>query len=132
MSQVPITFGDTVRVLDTPAARARSIAGLSGEVFGHTTPSMTRVQVIGDLLSDYALAVHFKHLGESLWFAPELLEFVDHNAGTVVTIGTQKLVRQSDGSWLEEKTGRTFKSAAEAHLDYQARSKPSRPWWKFW
>jgi hypothetical protein len=93
---------------------------------------VTHVEVIGKLLSYYAIAVHFTHLGESWWFAPELLEFVDHGVGKIVTIGTQKLVRRPDGSWLEEKTGRTFKSAPEAYLDYQGRKKPSRPWWKFW
>jgi hypothetical protein len=132
MSQVSISFGDNVRVRDTPVTRARSLADLTGVVHGHTKPSVTQVEVIGDLLSDYAIAVHFERLGASLWFARELLEFMDHGSGTVITIGMHKLVRQMDGSWLEEKTGRTFKDPAMAHSGYRRFIKPSRPWWKFW
>jgi hypothetical protein len=91
---------------------------------------MTHVEVIGELLSDYAIAVHFEHLNESLWFAPELLECIDHGVGLVITVGAHKLVRQIDGSWLEELTGRTFAHPAE--VDYSGRSKSPRPWWKFW
>ena len=132
MSRVAITFGDYVRVLDMPVTRARSLAGLSGVVFGHTTPSITHVEVIGECLSDRAIAVHFKDLGEPLWFAPELLEFVDHGAGQGVTIGKHELVRQTDGSWLEGETGRVFTDPAEAHPAYRRFIKPSKPWWKFW
>ena len=115
MAQAPIAFGDNVKVRDTQVTRARSLAGLKGQVYGHTTPSITRVEVIGELSSDYALNVHFDNLGQSFWFAPELLEFIDHGAGTVMRVGTGKeWTRQADGSWRE------------------ASSSPSRPWWKFW
>jgi len=132
MSQVALSFGDNVRVRDTPLTRARSLADLSGVVHGWTKPSVSHVEVLGELLSDHAIAVHFEGLGEALWFAPELLEFLDHGVGTFITIGTHKLVRQSDGSWFEEKTGRTFKDPAQAHPAVQRFTKPSRPWWKFW
>src|SRR5579862_8563638 len=99
MSQSPITFGDNVRVRDTPITRARSLSGLNGQVYGHTTPSITRVEVIGELLTDYAINVHFKDGGHSLWFAPELLEFIDHGGGTTVKVGRGKeWTRQTDGS----------------------------------
>jgi hypothetical protein len=117
MSQVPITFGDNVRVRDTPITRARSLSGRNGQVFGYTTPSITRVEVIGELLTDYAISVHFKDSGLSFWFAPELLEFMDHAPRTTVKVGEGKeWTRQTDGSWREK--------AAVAG--------PSRPWWKLW
>jgi hypothetical protein len=132
MSQVAISFGDNVRVRDTPLTRARALADLTGVVHGHTTPSVTQVEVIGDLLSDFAIAVHIERLGAPLWFAAELLEFINHGAGTVITIGTHKLIRQADSSWLEEKTGGSFKDPGMAHSGYRRFTRSSRPWWKFW
>ena len=127
-----ISFGDNVQVCDVVITRNLALAGLKGEVFGVTTPSVTRVEVIGTLTSDVAINVHFPSLDKDFWFAPELLEFLDHGVGTVITIGRHKLVRQSDGSWLEEKTGLTFKDPAQVHPAYQRFTKPLRPWWKFW
>jgi len=34
-----------------------------------------------------------------LWFAPELLEFVDHAPGQEIEIGKTKLIRRADGGW---------------------------------
>jgi hypothetical protein len=36
-----------------------------------------------------------------LWFARELLEFVDHAAGLEVEIGDKRLIRRADGGWDE-------------------------------
>jgi hypothetical protein len=132
MHPTQFSFGDNVQVCDVVITRDLALAGLKGEVFGVTTPSVTGVEVIGALTADVAINVHFPSLDKALWFVPELLEFLDHGAGTVITIGTHKLVRNSDGSWFEEKTGLTFKDPAQAHPVYQRFTKPSRPWWKFW
>ena len=51
----PIGFGDNVRVRSTPNTRDCPVAGLVGKVLGETTPSVTGVQVIGELKTDYAL-----------------------------------------------------------------------------
>jgi hypothetical protein len=98
-----ISFGDNVRVRDTAETRAAGIASLSGAVFGETTPSVTGVDVIGEATRDYAINVFLDERDESLWFAPELLEFVDHGAGVVVTIeGSDKTwTRTENGEWLE-------------------------------
>ena len=100
------SFGDNVEVCNVVTTRDLALAGLKGAVFGVTTPSVTGVEVIGTLIADVAINVHFPSLDKDFWFAPELLEFLDHGAGTVITIGTHKLVRNGDGSWFEEKTPR--------------------------
>jgi hypothetical protein len=116
-----------VQVCDVVITRDLGLAGLKGEAFGVTTPSVTGVEVIGALTADVAINVHFPSLDKDFWFAPELPEFLDHGAGTVIMIGTHKLVRNGDGSWFEEKTGLTFKDPAQAHPAYQRFTKPLRP-----
>jgi hypothetical protein len=77
-SKRPVSFADKVRVRATPETDARRVAGLVGVVYGETRPSVTSVTVIGAVTSDYAVNVHFEGQTETLWFAPELLEFADH------------------------------------------------------
>jgi hypothetical protein len=77
----PVSFGDKVRVRATPETKAKGIAGLVGLVYGETTPTVTGVVAIGELLDDYAVNVHFDGNSETFWFAPELLEFVDDPGG---------------------------------------------------
>lgn len=112
-----VGFGDNVRVLDAPETAEKGLAGRMGCVYGMTTPSVTSVDVIGELRSDYAVNVHFEELNDSFWFAPELLEFVDHGAGQTITLDgvDKKWTRTADGDWIEESTG------------------PGKgPWWKVW
>jgi hypothetical protein len=46
--------------------RPRSaLAGLVGQVYGQTTPSITKVEVLGELREDYAVNVYFKDRGQS-------------------------------------------------------------------
>jgi hypothetical protein len=109
-----ISFGDNVRVADTPLTASLGLAGLTGVVHGETTPSVTGVEVIGDLISDYAFNVVFDGRDDALWFAAELLEFIDHAPGTVIRIGDKQFNRKADGEWIS------------------APPTKQRPWWKFW
>lgn len=74
----PVSFNDKVRVLATPETEAIAVAGLIGIVYGETTPSITSVEVIGEITSDYAINVAFEENNETFWFVPELLEFAEH------------------------------------------------------
>jgi hypothetical protein len=114
---VDITFGDRVRVLCTSETEAAGVAGLQGQVHGVTTPSVTGVEIIGTPDEDAALNVHFESLNQAHWFAPHLLELVDHGPGTELRLeGVDvKWVRSADGAWIEEST-----------------AQPKRPWWRFW
>ena len=137
-----ISFGDNVRVLSTPATVGRRLAGLIGQVYGETTPSLTKVEVIGETTEDYAINVFFKERGEALWLTEELLELVDHAPGTEIRLkGVQrKWVRASDGQWTEESTERQNKPAVTpkgptARTRRPVRTSISRclrPWWRFW
>ena len=109
-----ITFGDNVRLLSTPETEALGVAGQTGVVYGETTPSVTGVTVIGQLVGDYALNVNFEGRKDTLWFAPQLLEFVDHGAGTEISLDgvPKKFTRNASGEWVE--------------------SPQKKPWWRFW
>lgn len=98
-----ITFGDNVRVLSTPESEALGVAGLVGQVYGETTPSVTGVTVVGQLVGDHALNVHFEGRADTLWFAPEMLEFVDYAAGTEIRLDgvAKKWTRNASGEWVE-------------------------------
>ena len=98
------TFGDNVRIRMTKEAEEAGVAGLEGQVYGETTPSIAGVEVIGTASDDYALNVHFVERGEALWFASEVVEFLDHAAGTEIRLdGVQNLwVRTDHGGWREE------------------------------
>lgn len=90
------------------------MAGLTGQVYGATTPSVTGVLVIGVLTRDYAINVHFDGKTETFWFASELLEFVDHAAGTEIRLDgvPKKWTRNASGDWIE--------------------TPDRKPWWRFW
>jgi hypothetical protein len=97
----PISYGDNVRILRTTETERLGVAEKIGNVYGETTPSDTKVKVIGKLESDYALHVYFDTLDVSYWFAPQMLEFVGHAPGTEIHVHGSpfKSVRQPDGSW---------------------------------
>jgi hypothetical protein len=115
-----VSFGDNVRIRSTPLTQQLRLADLVGNVHGETTPSVTGIQVIGNSAEDHAIHVFFDDRKEGFWFAPELLEFVDHAPGTEVTIGgvSKKWIRSATGKWVEIGTA----------SQKQAR----RSWWKFW
>ena len=96
-----ISFGDNVRVATTPQTTALGLVGLTGAVYGETTPSVTGVEVVGGATNDYAINVQLDGRDESLWFASELLEYVDHAPGTEIVIGNRRLIRSEAGEWVE-------------------------------
>ena len=90
------------------------MAGMEGQVYGETTPSVTGIEVVGDLRDDFAINVFFESRDTSYWFAPELLEFLDHAEGLEMTVGNVRAIRRADGSWDESEIS------------------PRRRWWQFW
>ena len=114
---VNASFGDNVRIRTTRDTEEAGVAGLVGQVYGETTPSITNVDVIGAPADDHAINVHLEERNEAYWFAPDLVEFLDHAAGTEIRLDgvDKRWTRTHDGAWHEE-------SLAEG----------KRPWWKFW
>ena len=112
------TFGDLVKVKSSKETIELNLANKTGEIFGETTPSITEVEVIGDVIDDYAINVFFEELDEGYWFTQDLLEPIegDPDREIEITVGNHTLTKNKDGSW-ENKT----KSLPE-----------KKQWWKFW
>ena len=108
-----VSFGDNVSIRSSPETENIGIAGLSGHVCGETTPSVIDVEVIGICETDYAINVFVEELQKSFWLSPALVEFVDHAAGTEISIAgvNKKWVRSENGEWVEQN---------------------QKAWWKFW
>ncbi len=102
-----VSYGDNVRILRTAETERLGIAELIGNVYGETTPSDSKVEVIGKLESDYAVNVYFDTLDVGYWFAPQMLEFVGHAPGTEIHVHGSpfKSVRQPDGTWKDIPIG---------------------------
>ena len=98
------SFGDCVRIRSSVETESNGVAGLVGQVYGQTTPSLSGVEVIGQLESDYAINVFFEDRHESFWFAPALVEFVDHAPGTEISLDgvAKKWTRMEHGEWRED------------------------------
>jgi hypothetical protein len=104
-----IAFGDNVSVVDAPPTRRSGHATRVGVCYGMTTPSVTGVEVIGDVVNDVALNVHFENDAvPDAWFAPQLVTLVDHAVGSHATVGDHSFVKTADGAWVptELKGGR--------------------------
>ena len=95
-----ISLGDTVRIRSTSDTERLGFAGRTGMVYGTTTPSDTAVEVIGSRSIDRALAVQLEGEKAPLWFDPSLVEFLNHTAGTTITIGTKTMRRDANGEWI--------------------------------
>jgi hypothetical protein len=97
------TFGDRVRIAESPETEARGFAGRTGHVYGQSVPSASGAgPVIGDRGEDFALSVFFEETQEEEWFAPHLVQLVDHGGPQTVTIeGGPSFVRDADGTWRE-------------------------------
>lgn len=98
---MPLDMFDNVRVRRTPLTEERGVADCVGQIYGDTTPSVTRVSVIGGDADDRAFNVVIPGRPANLWFAPTLLEFVDHAPGTEMRFGDNRLVRLATGEWVE-------------------------------
>jgi len=103
MNSPRITFGDKVRVRATRHTDRDGTAGQTGIAYGFTTPSQTKVEVVGDSTDDYAIAVMIEGKNSPIWFAEDLLEFVDRQPGTTVQIGSRRLIRDEQGRWHDVK-----------------------------
>jgi hypothetical protein len=103
MNPVRITFGDKVRIRSSSATEALGIAGKTGLVYGTTTPSVTGVRVVGNSIEDHAISVTLDGRNDQLWFPDDLVEFVDHQPGTTVSVAGRRLIRDENGEWREVK-----------------------------
>jgi|SRR5512132_1925951 hypothetical protein len=96
-----ISFGDSVRIRVTPFTESLGYAGRTGTCYGFTTPSVTDVEVVGGLAADFAFRVEFEEEDvEDAWFTPELVEYLNHAAGTTASIGGHHFIRTEDGQWV--------------------------------
>jgi hypothetical protein len=103
-SKKGISFGDHVRVKPSIETEKAGLSNKTGLVYGETTPSITGVEVIGQLSQDYAINVHFEDIDKGFWFSEELIKFVDHAPGTTASIGRgPTFVRNETGEWIEQK-----------------------------
>lgn len=100
-----LSFADRVRVRNSDDTAARDFAGKVGEIHGFTMPSGSGVEVIGTSSRDVALGVYFDDLKEALWFAPELLEFVDHGEGTRIRVEGSDVewIKTERGDWVQQR-----------------------------
>jgi hypothetical protein len=68
---------------------------MTGICNGFTTPSVTRVGVIGEP-ANRAFRIGFEQ-GVDAWFAPGLIEVIDLASGTEITAGSQRVVHHARG-----------------------------------
>jgi hypothetical protein len=102
MTEVEPSLGDNVRIRATNDTTASGHAGKAGVCYGFTTPSVTGVDVIGSSDLDRAYNVGFEE-GVDAWFAPDLVEIIDHAPGTEITVGNEHLVRDAEGNWHKQR-----------------------------
>lgn len=110
----PVSFGDTVRILDSAHTAKAGIAGLQAEVFGFTTPSATGISAVGPLAGDFAINVHVESLKQDFWLDPSAVELVSRPEVMEFSMGgkTVRITRTTDGRHEEIVK--------------------ARPKWKFW
>lgn len=112
------SFGNKVKIKNSPETETKDLAGKIGEIYGHTTPTVTGVEVIGQTDKDFALNIYFDDLKESFWFDESLIEQLDNGAGTEMTLDgiDKKWTKDSNGNWIEENLAENS----------------AKKWWKFW
>ncbi len=112
------SFGNKVKIKNTPETVSKGLADKTGQVYGHTTPTVTGVEVIGKTDKDFALNIHFDDLNESFWFDEGLIQQLDNGEGTEMTLDgiDKKWTKYSSGNWSEENT----------------RPESKKKWWRFW
>ena len=119
-----LDFGDNVRIKASPEAEALGIAGRLGSFYGFTTPSVSGIAVVGSKAEDLAYSISIEEMNRQFWLAPDLIEFVDHGAGTEIRLdGVPKTWRrEANGSWTEHPDSPNASGAPIA----------KKPWWRFW
>ena len=112
------SFGNKVKIKNTPETEMIGLAGKIGEIYGHTTPTVTGVEVIGQTDKDFALNVYFEDKKEAFWFDENLIEELDKGEGSEFTLDgiNKKWRKDSTGNWIEEDLP----------------EKNNKKWWKFW
>ena len=100
---LPAGFGDRVRIRHAAETESTDFTERRGVVHGVTTVSVTGVSVVGTPTNDTALNVYFEELNDDAWFAPELVELIDHGPGTTLTLDgvPKKWTRDASGEWIE-------------------------------
>src|SRR5262245_5974487 len=103
--QSPAKFFDRVKIRTVAETEKAGIAGRSGVIYGATTVSVTGDEVIGSTAGDVALNVKIDEFEETVWVAPYLVEFTDHNAGTTITLYgvAKRWTRDASGNWIVSK-----------------------------
>ena len=97
-----VAMFDRVAIRPAPVTVDAGIAGRSGTVYGHTTPSLGYAEgLIGDPVDDLAVNVAIDGTDRTVWLTPDLVEFVDHQPGVTMRVGEKWLRREADGSWRE-------------------------------
>ncbi len=99
------SLGDRVRIRRTAVTHQAAIAGLEGQIYGETVPSLSGVQVLGPCPDDFALNVYIEERGSDHWLAPEHVEFMDHAPGLETQVAGKRLVRRADGGWDQPADG---------------------------
>ncbi|MES2763474.1 MAG: hypothetical protein V4677_14770 [Bacteroidota bacterium] len=97
-----------------------NVAGKTGEIRGHTVPSISDVKVIGSTKDDFALNIYFNDIDADYWFDAELIEMIDNGVGYEIVLGDKKFIKNEFGEWLpvNTQTGQVTKSI--------------KKWWEFW
>jgi hypothetical protein len=117
------TFGSKVKIKSSTETDSKGLAGKIGDVYGHTTPSIINLEVIGTPKEDYAVNVYFHDLNTSYWFDVDLLEEIDDGQGTQITLdGINKKWIKGQNGWIEEDLPNIINLNPEF----------KRNWWEFW
>ncbi|MBL1143178.1 MAG: hypothetical protein HND53_14265 [Proteobacteria bacterium] len=92
-----ISFGDTVKILNSSQTDEAGLSGKTGEVLGETSPSSTGVTYFGDAKDDYVINVAFEEPNAEYWFTPDLLELLNEDSKT--DTATKKSQSVSEKNW---------------------------------
>ena len=124
------TFGNKVKIKSTPETEEKDLANKTGKVYGQTIPSMMDIDVIGNLKEDFAINVHFEELGQSFWFAEELIEHIDNGQDAEISLDgiDKKWTKGENREWIEEDTSPLNRERKTE----QNQSENNRDWWKLW
>jgi len=94
-----ISYGDTVKILNSEKTDELGLSGKIGEVLGETRPSSTGVSFIGDDKDDYVINVAFEEPNAEYWFVPELLELINKEAETIETTDLPHAMNSNKKWW---------------------------------